>query len=142
MMPYCAHAGMAVTTFSPLARGYLAGGGADGAHRSTTPSSTGSATPIDREIARRTAEVAEARGVAAGRRRDGLGGGAIRASPRRWSGPTRRTRSTRRWRRRPWRSPPRSARILEAPYRPRDMINDYNPVRRARALAEAEGRTA
>jgi aryl-alcohol dehydrogenase-like predicted oxidoreductase len=24
--------------------------------------------------------------------------------------------------------------FLEAPYRPRDEINDYNPVRRARAL--------
>jgi hypothetical protein len=28
--------------------------------------------------------------------------------------------------------------FLEAPYRPRDMINDYNPVRRARALAEGQ----
>ncbi len=27
--------------------------------------------------------------------------------------------------------------FLEAPYRPRDMINDYNPVRRPRALAES-----
>jgi aryl-alcohol dehydrogenase-like predicted oxidoreductase len=25
--------------------------------------------------------------------------------------------------------------FLEEPYRPRDMINDYNPVRRSRALA-------
>jgi hypothetical protein len=25
--------------------------------------------------------------------------------------------------------------FLEAPYRPRDMINDYNPVRRPRALS-------
>ena len=25
--------------------------------------------------------------------------------------------------------------FLEAPYRPHDMINDYNPVRRPRALA-------
>ena len=28
---------------------------------------------------------------------------------------------------------------LEAPYRPRDMLNDYNPVRRARALSEGLG---
>ena len=45
MMPYCAHAeGIAVTTFSPLARGYLAGGGANGAHR---------ARPLPRVVRRR-----------------------------------------------------------------------------------------
>ena len=41
MIPYCAHAGMAVTTFSPLARGYLAGGGGQRAHPLRPLTSTG-----------------------------------------------------------------------------------------------------
>ena len=140
MLPYCAHAGMAVTTFSPLARGYLAGGGADARTR-FDPYLEWFGDPIDREIARRAAEVAKQRGVApaavamawvAGHpavTAPLVGADAadqVDAGGRSGGDGARRTRN---------------APILEAPYRPRDMINDYNPVRRARALAE-EDKTA
>ena len=139
MLPYCAHAGMAVTTFSPLARGYLAGGGANARTR-YDPYLEWFGDPIDREIARRTAEVAKQRGVApaavamawvaghpavtaplVGADAPDQVDAAVAAAAMTLSDEERA--------------------YLEAPYRPRDMINDYNPVRRARALAE-EDKTA
>jgi len=136
MLPYCANAGVAVTTFSPLARGYLA---------SAPPSARTVHDPflewfgdaIDVEIARRVRDVAERRGVTpaaiamawvaghpagvvpligadAPEQVDAaiLGAGLeLTADERAW---------------------------LEAPYRPRHVINDYNPVRRSRAYAADE----
>jgi aryl-alcohol dehydrogenase-like predicted oxidoreductase len=136
MLPYCAHAGMAVTTFSPLARGYLAGGGATSRTR-YDPYLEWFGDPIDREIAARTATVAKARGVPpaavamawvaghpavtaplVGADAPDQIDAAVEAAAMALSAEERA--------------------FLEAPYRPRDMINDYNPVRRARALADEE----
>jgi aryl-alcohol dehydrogenase-like predicted oxidoreductase len=135
MLPYCAHAGMAVTTFSPLARGYLAGGGANLRTR-FDPYREWFGDPIDREIARRTGVVASRRGVApaavamawvAGH--PGVTAPLIGAdAPDQVDAAVAAAAMTLSDEERAW---------LEAPYRPRDMINDYNPVRRARALSEA-----
>jgi aryl-alcohol dehydrogenase-like predicted oxidoreductase len=134
MMPYCAHAGMAVTTFSPLARGYLAGAPANlrTAH-DVYLEWFGDA--VDREIARRVAQVARERGVASAAIAMAWVAGsaqvtvplvgadapeqvdaAVEAADLALSDEERA--------------------FLEAPYRPRDMINDYNPVRRPRAWQE------
>jgi aryl-alcohol dehydrogenase-like predicted oxidoreductase len=134
MLPYCAHAGMAVTTFSPLARGYLAGGGAN-LRTAHDVYLDWFGDEIDREIARRTAQVAKRLGVApaavamawvaghpdvtaplVGADAPEQVDAAVEAAAMALSD------EERAW--------------LEAPYRPRDMINDYNPVRRPRALAE------
>ena len=133
MMPYCEHRGIAVTTFSPLARGYLAAAPST-ARTEHDPYLEWFGDEIDQEIARRVGEVAGQRGVDVGGDRHGLGG---RAS---W-----RNRAADRGRRAGQVDAAVSAAsmvlttdersFLEAPYRPRDMINDYNPVRRPRALA-------
>jgi aryl-alcohol dehydrogenase-like predicted oxidoreductase len=136
MLPYCAHGGMAVTTFSPLARGYLAGGGANARTR-FDPYLEWFGDPIDREIARRTAEVAKRRGVAPAAVAMAWVAGhpAVTAPLFGADAPDQVDAAV-------------AAAVialtveerayLEAPYRPRDMINDYNPVRRARALAKED----
>jgi aryl-alcohol dehydrogenase-like predicted oxidoreductase len=138
MLPYCAHAGLAVTTFSPLARGYLTGATTTARARHD-PYLEWFGDAIDQEIARRTRVLAERRGVdpaaialawVAGRPAvtapiigadapdqidAAVAGSALPLDPEERA-------------------------FLEAPYRPRDMINDYNPVRRPRALeATQEG---
>jgi 1-deoxyxylulose-5-phosphate synthase len=139
MLPYCAYAGVAVTTFSPLARGYLASSAAN-ARTAHDPYLKWFGDAIDREIARRVRQVADERGVSsatvamawvaghAGVTAPLIGAdtpdqvdAAIAAAALKLSEDERT--------------------YLEAPYRPRDMINDYNPLRRARALAE-EDKTA
>ena len=133
MLPYCAHAGLAVTTFSPLARGYLAGGGANARTR-FDPYLEWFGDAIDREIARRTAEVAKRRGVAPAAvalawvaSHPGVTAPLIGAdAPDQVDAAVAAAAMTLTDEERAW---------LQAPYRPRDMINDYNPVRRARALA-------
>jgi 1-deoxyxylulose-5-phosphate synthase len=136
MLPYCAHAGIAVTTFSPLARGYLAGAGPT-ARTEHDPFLEWFGDPIDQEIARRTREVAQRRGVTPaavamawvahhpsvtapliGADAPEQVDAAVDAAGLVLSRDERD--------------------FLEAPYRPRDMINDYNPLRRPRALAENE----
>jgi 1-deoxyxylulose-5-phosphate synthase len=133
MMPYCAHAGLAVTTFSPLARGYLSGATAT-ARTQYDPFLEWFGDAIDREIARRVAEVAQRRGVTSAQVAMAWVAGhqgvtaplvgadapeqvdaAVAAAGMQLSAEERD--------------------FLEAPYRPRDMINDYNPVQRPRALA-------
>ena len=135
MLPYCAHAGMGVTTFSPLARGYLAGG-APNLRTQFDPYLDWFGDAIDREIARRTGEVAKQRDVPAaavalawvashpgvtaplvGADAPDQVDAAVAAAAMALTAEERA--------------------YIEAPYRPRDMINDYNPVRRARALNEA-----
>jgi len=115
----------------------LAGGGANARTR-FDPYLEWFGDPIDREIARRTAEVAKQRGVApaavamawvagqpsvtaplVGADAPDQVDAAVAASEM-VLGEDERA-------------------CLEAPYRPRDMINDYNPVRRARALSEGLG---
>jgi aryl-alcohol dehydrogenase-like predicted oxidoreductase len=134
MIPYCEHAGLAVTTFSPLARGYLAGA-APNARTRHDPYLDWFGDPIDQEIARRTRELAQRRGVApaaiamawvaghpgvtaplVGADAPDQVDAAVAAAQMSLTGEERA--------------------FLEAPYRPRDMINDYNPVRRPRAYAE------
>jgi 1-deoxyxylulose-5-phosphate synthase len=136
MIPYCAHAGVAVTTFSPLARGYLAGG-APTARTRFDPFLEWFGDPIDQEIARRVRDVAGRRGAAPAQVAMAWVAGhpgvtcpligadapdqvdaAVAAAAMTLSAEERA--------------------FLEAPYRPRDMINDYNPVRRPRAYAPQE----
>src|SRR5581483_10952414 len=62
MLPYCAHAGVAVTTFSPLARGYLTGA-TQTLRTAHDPFLDWFGDPIDQEIARRTQALASERGV-------------------------------------------------------------------------------
>jgi len=132
MLPYCRHQGVAVTTFSPLARGFLA-------RDSGTPRTAHDVyqeyygDDIDREIARRVREVAARRGVSAAHVAMAWVAGspnpnvpvvgaaktahlevAVEALALRLDAADRT--------------------FLEAPYRPRDEINDQNPVRRPRAL--------
>jgi len=132
MLPYCYDRGIAVTTFSPLARGFLAreGGTARTAHDLYQECY---GDDIDREIARRVRELAARRGVTMAQVAMAWVAGSpnvnvpivgvskishlevavealallLDASERAF---------------------------LEAPYRPRDVINDQNPLRRPRAL--------
>ena len=132
MFPYCRDQGIAVTTFSPLARGFLA-------RASATARTTHDiyqefyGDEIDREIARRVSEVAARRGVSrahiamawvvgssnhnipiVGAAKTAHLDVAVEALGLRLDAGERR--------------------FLEAPYRPRDEINDQNLVRRPRAL--------
>ncbi len=137
MLPYCAHAGVAVTTFSPLARGFLAAASPNARTRHD-PYLEWFGDDIDREIARRVVKVAGERGVAPaqvalawvashpavtapliGADAPDQVDAAVAAANLALSDEERA--------------------FLEAPYRPRDMINDYNDIRRPRALA-SEGR--
>ncbi len=133
MLQYCRDAGVAVTSFSPLARGFLVRGGAT-ARSAHDIYQNFYGDEIDVEIARRVHEVATRRGVSAAH---------IAMA---------------------WVAGNRNATIpivgssklshlevavealsldleeadreyLNAPYRPRDEINDQNPVRRPRALS-------
>jgi aryl-alcohol dehydrogenase-like predicted oxidoreductase len=132
MLPYCCDRGIAVTTFSPLARGFLAREG-------SSPRTAHDlyqefyGDDIDREIARRVREVAVRRGVTmahvamawvagnpnpnvpiAGASKSSHLDVAVEALALRLD--------------------PAERAFLEAPYRPRDVINDQNPLRRPRAL--------
>jgi 1-deoxyxylulose-5-phosphate synthase len=132
MLPYCRDQGIAVTTFSPLARGFLAREG-DTARTAHDVNQQFYGDDIDREIARRVREVASRLGVSAahvamawvagspyrnvpivGAARTGHLDVAVQALPLQLDAVDRA--------------------FLEAPYRPRDEINDQNPVRRPRAL--------
>ncbi|KFL32833.1 alcohol dehydrogenase [Devosia riboflavina] len=135
MMPYCQDEGIAVTTFSPLARGYLAGGGTPG-RAAFDPYLDWFGDAIDQEIAARVNQVARQRGVPPSQVAQAwvIGSGnssvplvgaespeqlmvAIAALTFELSAEERA--------------------FLEEPYRPRDVINDYNPIRRARGPAPA-----
>jgi aryl-alcohol dehydrogenase-like predicted oxidoreductase len=132
MMPYCADQGIAVTTFSPLARGYLAAAG-DTARTAFDPYLSWFGDEIDVEIARRVREVATQRGVTPSH----IAMAWVAASPNvtvpligadapehvdtAIAAASLALADT-------------EKAFLEAPYRPCDMINDYNPVRRPRAL--------
>jgi 1-deoxyxylulose-5-phosphate synthase len=132
MLPYCRDQGIAVTTFSPLARGFLARarGTARTAHDAFQDFY---GDDIDREIARRVRQVAARLSVSAahvamawvaanpnpnipivGAAKTAHLDVAVEALGLRLDADDRA--------------------FLEAPYRPRDEINDQNPVRRSRAL--------
>jgi aryl-alcohol dehydrogenase-like predicted oxidoreductase len=132
MMPYCQDEGIAVTTFSPLARGYLTGA-ADTPRTAHDIYLTWFGDEIDVEIARRVRETATRRGVSPAH----VATAWVAASPNVTV---------------PLAGADDPAHLdvavqaldlglsedekafLTEPYRPRDMINDYNPVRRPRAL--------
>ena len=132
MFPYCRDQGIAVTTFSPLARGFLAraGGTARTAHDIYQEFY---GDEIDREIARRVGEVATRRGVSAAHvamawvagnsNRNIPIVGAVKASHLETAVEALGLRLD-----------DGDRAYLEAPYRPRDEINDHNAVRRPRAL--------
>jgi 1-deoxyxylulose-5-phosphate synthase len=135
MLPYCRDQGIAVTTFSPLARGFLArnSGAARTARTAHDAFQDFYGDDIDREIASRVGEVAARRGVTPAEVAMAWVAGspnpnvpivgaakmvhldiAVAALGLKLDATERA--------------------FLEAPYRPRDEINDQNPVRRPRAL--------
>ncbi len=133
MFPYCRDEGIAVTTFSPLARGFLARDAGSTARTTHDLYQEFYGDDIDKEIARRVREVATRRGVnrahivlawvagnvnhnipIVGAAKTAQLDVAVEALGLRLSAAERT--------------------FLEAPYRPRDEINDQNPIRRPRAL--------
>jgi 1-deoxyxylulose-5-phosphate synthase len=132
MMPYCQDKGIAVSTFSPLARGYLTGVQKSARTQHDPFLSQFFGDEIDVEIASRVVKIAADKGVQPGQvamawvAQNGnstvpiigadsveqlqlaVQAGAIVLSAE-------------------------ECQYLEQPYRPRDMINDYNEVRRPRS---------
>jgi 1-deoxyxylulose-5-phosphate synthase len=140
MLPYCRDQGVAVTTFSPLARGYLA--------REPAAAGTGTATArtahdvhqemygddVDREIARRVREIAARRGVTTSHiAMAWVAGSAHRNIP--IVGASKIAHLDAAVAALDVALDAEERAYLEAPYRPRDEINDYNPLRRPRALS-------
>jgi aryl-alcohol dehydrogenase-like predicted oxidoreductase len=133
MFPYCRDHGIAVTTFSPLARGFLA--------RDTGTARTAHdvyqeyyGDGIDREIARRVREVAARRGVSAAH----VAMAWVAASPNHnvpIVGAAKTAHLDVAAQALALRLDAAEREFLETPYRPRDEINDQNPVRRPRALS-------
>jgi 1-deoxyxylulose-5-phosphate synthase len=132
MMPYCQDEGIAVTTFSPLARGFLTGA-TQSARTAHDLYLNFYGDEIDCEIARRVRELSVRRGVTPAH----IANAWVAGSPQVTSpligadtpdqvdvalAASELTLDS------------EERAFLEAPYRPRDVINDYNPIRRARAL--------
>jgi aryl-alcohol dehydrogenase-like predicted oxidoreductase len=136
MLPHCRDQGIAVTTFSPLARGFLARDPAAARTARTAHDIYQEfyGDDIDLEIARRVRELAVRRGVSTAHiAMAWVAGNSNRNIPIVGAAKT----------------PHLDVAVasldlkldagervyLEAPYRPRDEINDQNPVRRARSLS-------
>ena len=133
MFPYCRDQGIAVTTFSPLARGFLARTGAKTARTTHDPYQEFYGDDIDREIARRVREVAARLDVSAGHvAMAWVAGSPNRNIPIVGAGSSAQLEAAVGALAVQLDTADRA--FLEAPYRPRDEINDYNPVRRPRAL--------
>jgi aryl-alcohol dehydrogenase-like predicted oxidoreductase len=133
MLPYCRDQGMAVTTFSPLARGFLARSAATTARTAHDLYQEYYGDDIDREIARRVREVAARRGVSAAH----VAMSWVAGSPNRnvpIVGAAKTAHLDVAVEALGLRLDASERAFLEAPYRPRDEINDQNPVRRPRAL--------
>jgi 1-deoxyxylulose-5-phosphate synthase len=132
MFPYCRDQGIAVTTFSPLARGFLA-------RASSTPRTTHDlyqeyyGDEIDREIARRVREVAARRGVGMAHVALAWVGGSPHPNVP-IVGASKISHLEVAVEALELKLDPTERAFLEAPYRPRDVINDENPLRRPRAL--------
>jgi aryl-alcohol dehydrogenase-like predicted oxidoreductase len=133
MMPYCQDEGVAVTTFSPLARGYLTGAAA-------TPRTAHDiylnfyGDEIDREIARRVREVAQRRDVTPAH----IATAWVASNPKvtvPLIGADSPDQIDIAVEAASLSLDAREKAFLEEPYRPRDEINDYNPIRRPRALS-------
>jgi len=132
MLPYCRDQGIAVTTFSPLARGFLAREG-------DTPRTKHDlyqeyyGDDIDREIARRVREVAARHGVTMAH----VAMAWVAGSPNPnvpIVGASKTSQLEVAVEALQLRLDPAERAFLEEPFRPRDVINDQNPLRRPRAL--------
>ncbi len=132
MFPYCRDQGIAVTSFSPLARGFLArGAGTVRTAHDLYQDFYGD--EIDVEIARRVREVAERRGTSAAH----VAMAWVAGSPHRnvpIVGAAKTSHLDVAVEALALRLEREEREFLEAPYRPRDEINDQNAVRRPRAL--------
>lgn len=135
MFPYCRSEGIAVTTFSPLARGYLArAAGASTARTAADQFQNFYGDDIDREIARRVREVAARRGISAAHvAMAWVIGNANHNIPIVGAAKTSQLDAAAESLGVKLEASERA--FLEEPYRPRDEINDQNAVRRPRALA-------
>jgi 1-deoxyxylulose-5-phosphate synthase len=132
MLPYCYDQGIAVTTFSPLARGFLAREH-DTARTTHDRYQEYYGDDIDREIARRVREVAVRRGVTMAQ----VAMAWVADSPNPnvpIVGASKTSHLEAAVEALNLRLDPAERTFLESPYRPRDVINDQNPLRRPRAL--------
>jgi aryl-alcohol dehydrogenase-like predicted oxidoreductase len=132
MLPYCRDQGIAVTTFSPLARGFLARDDRT-ARAAHDVYQEFYGDEIDREIARRVSEVAARRGVS----RAHVAMAWVAGSPNHnvpIAGAAKTAHLDVAVEALGLRLDAGDRAFLEAPYRPRDEINDQNLVRRPRAL--------
>ncbi|HXR19282.1 MAG TPA: aldo/keto reductase [Steroidobacteraceae bacterium] len=132
MMPYCQDEGIAVTTFSPLARGFLTGA-TQSARTAHDLYLNFYGDEIDCEIARRVRELSVRRGVTPAHIANAWVAGSPQVtSPLIGADTPDQVDVALAASELALDSEERA--FLEAPYRPRDVINDYNPIRRARAL--------
>jgi aryl-alcohol dehydrogenase-like predicted oxidoreductase len=132
MLPYCRDQGIAVTTFSPLARGFLA---------RDVPTARAAhdvyqeyyGDDIDREIARRVRELAARRGVSTAH----VAMAWVAGNPNHnipIVGAAKTTHLDVAVDALKLKLDPEDRAFLEAPYRPCDEISDQNPIRRRRGL--------
>jgi len=134
MFPYCREERIAVTTFSPLARGFLARTEARTARTTHDAYQSFYGDDIDLEIARRVREVAASRGMSAAHVAMAWVAGSPNANvPIVGAAKTSQLEIAVQSLGLELDAAERA--FLEAPYRPRDEINDQNPVRRPRALS-------
>jgi 1-deoxyxylulose-5-phosphate synthase len=133
MFPYCRDQDIALSTFSPLARGFLGRVAAATARTTYDKHQDFYGDDIDREIARRVREVAARRGVTAAH----VAMAWVAGSPNRnvpIVGAAKPAHVEVAVEAVGLRLDAAERAFLEAPYRPRDEINDQNPTRRPRAL--------
>lgn len=133
MFPYCRDQGIAVTTFSPLARGFLARDAIGTTRTAHDIYQEFYGDDIDREIARRVREVAARRGVSPSH----IAMAWVAGSPNHnvpIVGASKTAQLDAAVEALALELDTGDRAFLEAPYRPRDEINDQNPVRRPRAL--------
>jgi len=133
MFPYCRDQGIAVTTFSPLARGFLARTATSTARTKHDVYQNFYGDDIDVEIARRVRDVATRRGVSPAHVALAWVAGSPNANVP-IVGAARTSQLEVAVEALSLELDAAERAFLEAPYRPRDEINDYNPVRRPRAL--------
>jgi aryl-alcohol dehydrogenase-like predicted oxidoreductase len=133
MFPYCRDQGIAVTTFSPLARGFLARAAPATARAAHDLYQNFYGDEIDVEIARRVREVAARRGVSAAHVALAWVAGSPNANVP-VVGAAKGPQLEVAVQALGVRLDAAERLFLEAPYRPRDEINDQNSVRRPRAL--------
>ncbi len=134
MFPYCRDQGIAVTTFSPLARGFLARTETSTARTAHDVYQNFYGDEIDVEIARRVREVAARRGVSSAHVAMAWVAGSANANVP-IVGAAKAPQLEVAVEALDLKLDAAERAFLEAPYRPRDEINDQKPVRRPRALS-------